>query len=279
MFPFPFRLPLRLITCIAALSMLSGVAQSQSCSPITSTPITLNLPGKYCLTQSLTYAPTSGAAISVTASDVHIDLGGFILDGSSGGAATTASGIFHNSLLKGFRLSNGIIRGFSAAVNAAVYASNPNPVVIEDVQVESARGNGLIVVGDHSIVRRVTINGVLPRTGQSSAVGILGSGIRQRFLDLDISGVAEASGGIGYGITCSGCTGAFLEGSRITGGDGAAVFRGAWLGSASIARRNMFHNADEGLRFSGTGSKYQDNLFTSVTTPVIGTATDSGGNF
>jgi hypothetical protein len=273
-----FRFVQQLFSAVS-LASISMIASAQTCTPINVVPVTLGTPGKYCMTQSISTALTNGAAISVTAADVHIDLGGYILDGSAGGTSSTATAIFHNSLQRGFRLSNGTIRGFNAAVNAGIYATNPNPVLIEDVRIEASRGQALIVVGDHSIIRRVSIDGVVPRFGQTSASGVLGSGVRQRFIDLDISGVTEASGGVGHGITCSVCTGAILEGSRISGGDGAGTFRGAWLGATSSARRNSIHNADEGLRFSGTGSKYQDNLFTGVITSVVGVATDAGGNF
>jgi hypothetical protein len=264
---------------IFALYWVANAAVAQSCTPINALPASLTASGNYCLTQSLSSAVSSGAAISVSAADVHIDLGGFVLDGTAAGTASTASGVIYSSTQRGLRIRNGTIRGFLAATNAGVLASNPNAIVLEDLRIESSRGHGLIVVGDHSIVRRVVIDGVTPFGTQTTAMGITGFGNRQRYNDVDIMGVAEPAGGVGAGISCSSCIASIVENSRIAGGAGGGTFRGMWLGGASVARRNAINNADDGLRFSGTGSKYQDNIFTSVTTNVVGSVIDAGGNF
>ncbi len=263
---------------VVAAGAIANVNAQSSCVAIASLPITLNAPGQYCLTGSLSSNALSGAAISVSAADVAIDLGGNMIDGSAAGATSTAAAIFYNSQLRGFRLSNGTIRGFASATNAASFASNPNAVVIENLRVESSRGNALIVVGDHSVLRRVVIDGVTPLGAATSATGIVGVGNRMRFLNNDISGIAEIVGGVGHGISCTGCTGAIYENNRISGGIGAGTFRGLFVGASSVVRRNAINNADEGVRFFGTGSKYQDNLTTQVTTAFVGTATDAGGN-
>ena len=269
------RFALGATTAIAALA--SAFAAAQTCTPIVSVPISITAPGRYCLTQSLSSTLTSGAAISVNAADVHIDLQGFVLDGTAAGAASTANGIFHNSLQRGFELSNGTIRGFNAALNAGVYAGNPNAVILQDLRIESSRGFGIIVVGDHSIVRRVNVNRVVPQGTLTNAIAVTGFGNRLRFIDNDISDVTEISAGIGGGISCAPCTGAVYEQNRISGGAGLGTFRGIFAGAQSIVRRNTVNNADEGIRMSGSGSKYQDNMTTQVTTAFVG-GTDAGGN-
>jgi hypothetical protein len=265
------------LVTVTFASLAASVAAAQSCTPISSIPTSITAPGRYCLTQSLSSTLASGAAISVNAADVQIDLQGFVLDGTAAGAASTANGIFHNSLLRGFELSNGTIRGFNAALNAGVYATNPNAVILQDLRIESSRGFGLIVVGDHSIVRRVNVNRVVPQGASTNALAIVGYGNRIRFIDNDISDVVEAATGTGAGITCTSCIGAVYEQNRITGGAGAGTFRGIFAGASSILRRNAVNNADEGIRMSGTGSKYQDNMTTQVTTAFVG-GTDAGGN-
>ena len=259
------------------VSIIANSVAAQSCTPISTVPISITAPGRYCLTQSLSSTLTSGAAISVSAADVHIDLQGFVLDGTAAGAASTANGIFHNSLQRGFELSNGTIRGFNAALNAGVYASNPNAVILQDLRIESSRGFGIIVVGDHSIVRRVNVNRVVPQGALTNAIAVTGFGNRLRFIDNDISDVTEISAGIGGGISCASCTGAVYEQNRISGGAGLGTFRGIFAGAQSIVRRNTVNNADEGIRMSGSGSKYQDNMTTQVTTAFVG-GTDAGGN-
>ncbi len=262
---------------IAVAALFAQMASAQTCTPITTVPTSITAPGRYCLTQSLSSTLASGAAISVNAADVHLDLQGFVLDGTAAGVASTANGIFHNSLLRGFELSNGTIRGFNAALNAGVYATNPNAVILQDLRIESSRGFGLIVVGDHSIVRRANVNRVVPQGASTNAQAIVGFGNRIRLIDNDISDVVEAATGTGAGITCTSCIGAVYEQNRITGGAGAGTFRGIFAGASSILRRNAVNNADEGIRMSGTGSKYQDNMTTQVTTAFVG-GTDAGGN-
>jgi hypothetical protein len=277
---YPARSPIMKLThfAFAALSTFAAsVAAAQSCTPISSIPANLTIPGRYCLTQSFNSSLASGAALSVNAANVQIDLQGFTLDNSAAGSTSTAAGVFHNSQLAGFELTNGTIRGFNMALNAAVFASNPNAITLQDLRIESSRAIGAVVVGDHSIVRRVTVNRVVPQGAQTGAAGIVGNGNRIRFIDNDISDVAESTAGIGSGISCASCTGAVYEQNRITGGAGLGTFRGIFAGPNSIVRRNAVNNADEGIRMSGTGSKYQDNMTTQVTTAFIG-GTDAGGN-
>ena len=65
-------------------------------------------------------------------------------------------------------------------VNGGVYATNPNAVTLQDLRIESSRGFGLIVIGDHSIVRRVNVNRVVPQGAQTGAAGIVGNGCGRR---------------------------------------------------------------------------------------------------
>jgi hypothetical protein len=266
-----------LFAAIAILSATQAFAQA-SCIPINAIPISISAPGHYCLTSSLSTTQTSGAAISVSAPDVWIDLQGFTLDGTSAGTAATTQAVFYNATQPGFKLSNGVIRGFNSALNAGVFPNNPNPVLIEDLHVDTSRQFALIVVGDHSVVRRVRVTGVALQGATTGATAIAGFGNRLRFIDNDIAGFAEGVGGIGGGISCTSCPGSIFEGNRITGGTGLGTARGLFVGASSIVRRNNISNTDEGVRFNGTGSKYQDNLTTLVTTPFIGTAIDAGGN-
>jgi hypothetical protein len=266
-----------LFAAIAILGATQAFAQT-SCISINAIPISISAPGRYCLTSSLSTTQASGAAISVNAPDVWIDLQGFTLDGTPAGTAATTQAVFYSSSQPGFKISNGVIRGFNVALNAAVFPSNPNLVLIEDLHIDTSRQFALIVVADHSIVRRVRVTGVAPQGAMTVAIAIAGFGNRLRFIDNDIAGFAEGIGGVGAGISCTNCTGSIYEGNRITGGAGLGTARGLFVAASSVVRRNAINNTDEGVRFNGTGSKYQDNLTTSVTTPFIGTATDAGGN-
>ncbi len=84
-------------------------------TPLTSVPVTLNAPGNYFLVGDLVHAGP-GPAISVTASNVTLDLGGFTLAGpgpSSGLSGVQAGG------LSNLRVLNGSVESFGIGVNVS----------------------------------------------------------------------------------------------------------------------------------------------------------------
>ena len=78
---------------------------------------TITVPGTYCLTQNVTF--TAGPAITVSASNVTIDLQGHYIDGGSnavGSAIQLATGVGSN--LNSITIQNGTIQNVSAATFA-----------------------------------------------------------------------------------------------------------------------------------------------------------------
>jgi hypothetical protein len=79
-------------------------------TPIYSVPFTISEPGLYYLTKNLAYSATTGAAITVQANDVTIDLMGFVISGP-GASSGTNHGIYMNGR-KNVEIRNGTLRGF-----------------------------------------------------------------------------------------------------------------------------------------------------------------------
>src|SRR5215475_1141125 len=88
------RAPFVLAVTVGSLFAASaGQAQPAECRRITAVPATISRPGSYCLVRDLATTLSSGAAITIAADDVLLDLQGFALDGSAAGAGSEAHGI------------------------------------------------------------------------------------------------------------------------------------------------------------------------------------------
>jgi len=80
-------------------------------TPITSLPLTVTAPGIYCLTQDIATNLASGAAITIAANNVVLDLNGHGLGNLAAGLGTQAGGIFAFQR-KNLTIKNGTVRGF-----------------------------------------------------------------------------------------------------------------------------------------------------------------------
>lgn len=127
-------------------------------------PVTLANPGSYRLTSSLTVPDASTSAVELTASNVTLDLNGFLLGGPtvcSGepiGCAPTGGGygVLGSVDINGVTIRNGSIRGFG---NYGIFLHG-NGCFVEDVIVESNNHEGIRVGLDAVLVgNRVFGNG------------------------------------------------------------------------------------------------------------------------
>src|SRR5207249_2839952 len=72
---------------LAALAFLFTVLAAQpaaygaGCTPISSLPYSITAPGKYCLSGDLSISDSTSAAITISASNVLLDLDGYTLSG------------------------------------------------------------------------------------------------------------------------------------------------------------------------------------------------------
>ena len=139
--------------------------------PITSLPVNITRPGSYYFIGSANFSGTTGNAITVTVSNVTIDLNGFTLSSSPG---VTGDGIRINNGLRNIAVKNGAIAGDTTITvsglppnrtwggTAAGFANGVNApgaqtlnVRISDLSVCGCRADGVAAV-DGAIIERVT---------------------------------------------------------------------------------------------------------------------------
>lgn len=85
----------------------SILAAADKRTPISSLPFTISTPGSYYFTQNLQFTASSGNAITISASGVTLDLGGFTLSSSSG----VAGNAIVVGSVSGVTVKNGHITG------------------------------------------------------------------------------------------------------------------------------------------------------------------------
>ena len=95
-------------------------AKLEKRTPITSVPFTINAAGSYYLISNFT-ASGSASGIIISADNVTVDLGGFVLLGTLSG---TAPGISVPAAQKNVQVRNGTIRNWNGSGIAASNATN-----------------------------------------------------------------------------------------------------------------------------------------------------------
>jgi hypothetical protein len=245
---------------------------------ITYLPFEITAQGAYYIAQNLSTSLTSGAAITISADFVVLDLKGFKLGGGGAGPATATKGVYALNR-KNVIVKNGNIRGFFQGV-LLEGASGGNHVV-ENIRADGNTYAGIWVEGKGNVVRR---NQVISTTGTTlfanpDAFGIVAHGSGVKILDNDVTDTFGTGTGIGRGIQVNAGAGSILERNRVSNSI-ASPSRGIEvLGSSdSLVSNNRLLKLDLGLFFdSPTGGKYKNNLSSGVTTPYTG-GIDAGNN-
>jgi hypothetical protein len=138
---------------------MKSLDQIEARTPISSAPFTISQSGSYYLTTNISV--TSGTAITITASNVTLDLNGFKISSTAFGGGT-GSGILIQSA-KNVAISNGQIEGREVFDNAFLHGINSSSSLINvrvtDVSVFGCGLNG-INLGDQSssVVERCTVD-------------------------------------------------------------------------------------------------------------------------
>jgi hypothetical protein len=258
------RLPkpsaLAAVATILALPVLAARAETTQCTPITSLPAVITVQGIYCLNDDLSTPMTTGPAIEIQANNVTIDFNGHRL-GNSGGPGNTASGIYAYKR-ENVTIRNGTVRNFYYAVQLRdASPASTTGYVVEDMRIDHATFEGILVGGRGALVRRNQIlftGGTTANGANVAPAGIVVSGPANRVLDNDIVTITSEGIGTSRGIIIggggAGDAGTLVVGNRITGSTRGIDF------------------AD----FGGTG-KYRDTLTRDVTVPYYG-GTDAGHN-
>lgn len=153
-----------LLLAFGAAVSAAGVAEAQTCTSISTVPFSITAPGSYCLTRSFQTPIASGAAISVEADNVTVDLKGFTLEGTAGGK-TLAYGV-HSMNRSRVTVRNGTIAGFYLGIllNTNNLSLSQNHVV-EKVLVRNCTYTGIQMEGANMILRESTIRDIGGPTG------------------------------------------------------------------------------------------------------------------
>lgn len=195
--------------------ILAGAARAETtdCTEIVSLPATLAVSGVYCFKQDLATTQTSGAAITVAANSVTIDMNGWKLGGLGAGPTTNAYGIEVDNR-KNFTLRNGTIRGFFYAVDITD-AGGSTGHLVEDMLLDANVYVGLRVEGSNFQIRRNAITNTAATTNH--AVGIAASGKGAVISDNLISSVSGvfAFGSSPRGLSISGLSHSTVERNTI----------------------------------------------------------------
>jgi len=145
--------------CFAGSSALAeirvcdgGGAAGSGAGKITSVPYTISAPGVYCVTQKITSALTSGAAITITANNVLLDLNDFAIGNIGAGPSTTAIGIeaidrqnihIRNGTLRGFWVAIGLLNGTAIGLATA----NSSGHTVEGILADTSYFAGIAATG------------------------------------------------------------------------------------------------------------------------------------
>jgi hypothetical protein len=250
-----------------------------ACQPVWELPAVIAEPGRYCQVRNLSTAKTAGAAISIEADDVVLELGGFKIGGGSAGAATAASGV-HAADRRGITIRGGNIRGFRRGVFLEETAAGASAGhLVEGVLADSNTEAGIDVMGAGSTVRRnqvVAVGGAAAPGAAAAAIRVTGP--HARVLGNDVAAGDPGGGTPLVGIHVADGHGAIVEGNRVSL-DAAVDSTAVLLADSPLALAwgNRLLRAARGVEATGAPAGYGRNTTVGVALPVTG-GTDLGGN-
>jgi hypothetical protein len=221
---------------------------------IDSLPYVIQKPGRYVLVRSLRTDMTSGAAITIEADSVVIDLSGFGLTNTAG-PGTEALGVYGLGR-RDVTVRNGTMRGFLTAVKldeGALYRA-------EDLLVVGARLTGLEVCGSETLVLRNRV--VDTGEGNSAASGLVVCGSSVQVLDNDI---LDTVGPEARSIEVRGAQGSLLGGNRI-GHSAASPGVGILIldSEGVVVKGNRITGVERGIVFERSTGVSVENVMSGV---------------
>jgi hypothetical protein len=272
--------PALLLALLAAAAVAPAPAHAATeCTGIvTSLPATLSTPGVWCLSADVGTAIASGNAIRLAANNTTLDCRGFRINGLAAGPGTNAVGIAvenkSNTIIRDCH-----VRGFHTGIRIT---TGDGGHLVEDNRIDGSTVRGIVVEGDHSLVRR---NRVLDTGGGAAIVhGIWALGT----IDLEDNTVEavqaapdDLGAGTAYGIRVQDGALAEVTGNRVRRviGVGAGESIGVRIEQTprAIVRANSIGLAAVGTSCGTTGIHAFENTFATVATPIVG-CTDAGDN-
>jgi hypothetical protein len=222
----------------------------------------------------------SGAAITIAAHNVTLDLNGWRLGGFGAGTTTQATGISSS----GHRVTvkNGVIVGFQVGV-----ALSGDGARVEDLLLDRNRLAGIYVQGDDTLIRRNRIlnTGGWTRLADTSAYAILTEGAGTVIDGNTISGLEAVGSGTEFGIRVDHSDFATVRDNVLADDEKPAGGGSSWaidVGSGSFSTvvvSNTATNFNAGVRFhpAATGT-YSRNVMVGCDTPYVGGTAGSGND-
>jgi hypothetical protein len=279
-----------LAACVSSIAMPS-LAETTICTQITTIPYIINTSGIYCLDSDFPLSMSSGAAITIGASDVTLDMNRHVLNNTGAGPTTTAVGIAAHQQ-KNVVIKNGAVQGFYIAV--AITDTTPPTAsqgnLIESIAAEGSGQIGLLLEGQGNVARHNLVTATVGARG-----GIYVAGADNVVHDNDISGPGSPSSVSSRGIFAYFTQGLVIDNNRISFGPSTTSngFEGISLyqSSDTIIRNNSIVKVDSGgstpsrssaiYAYSATNAAIASNHVTGFffgIVAVVSTAVDTTGN-
>jgi hypothetical protein len=254
------RLPPLAAAALAAATIAAAPAAADEttfCNQfITSLPYTITVQGHYCFNRNLSTAISSGAAITINADYVFLDLNNFKLGGGGAGPATNAIGI-RSVNRSNITVRGGNIRGFAFGI--ALEGTNTysaTNLLVEKNVVDGNRKVGIIASGRGAVVRDNIVSFTGPGSGFHGGVT---AGISQipshstgavlgQNSSLDVIGnvinIVDAHAGDAVGIHLPGLTRNTVSGNVIREVNSTLGASVGVLGSmASVCKDNVYQGS------------------------------------
>lgn len=275
---------------LGAVAAFPATAASLDCTPITSVPAVITVPGEYCLVDDLTFPSGRGTAITVAVSDVTIDLNRNELRGPHYGGVSTIAESFAISAsdVSNVTVRNGAIAGFATGVAFRSSLPLKTGMLVEDVHLSGITAVAIQIGTGSTVVRnnRITnLNGNLKSGVASDEVTAIyaenvwglpmGNEIRNNF----ISGMKGGTNSAIISLSRSPST--LVEGNTIAGLNSGS-FTGIRIGFSSnvTVANNRLSTMRTGIDYQYDGfGKYYGNISEGVGYPYVGGGTNLGNNF
>lgn len=145
------RVVFRIALALGVFAGPATPAHAQTCQNITSVPRTITAAGRYCLSGDLSMSQTTGAAITVAANDVTVDLMGRTLSGLGAGTSTRAAGVYALNRQR-VTVRNGRMVGFYVGVHLDITTDSRGHIV-EGLRFERSRWKAIKLEGFDNIMR------------------------------------------------------------------------------------------------------------------------------
>ncbi len=252
-------IPLALYGCGGGSDGAPTPTAAAKCTAITSVPFTIDAEGLYCFTGDISTTLESDDAITISASNVTIDMGNYTLEATTTNSSSTANGIYADER-SNIVIRNGTIKGFYRGI------------FLEDLQYDDSQGHwiedmvlihnlarGLSIYGTNNTVQGNTVTNTGGSTVDYSPVGIevFGGGATVQNNTVNNTGDDQSSGDA-IGIKLSEAPDSTIKSNDIENTDGGTAY-GIYVedsndGTGAVsASYNQIIMADYGIYFDANG--------------------------